>query len=147
MFILRALIVGILLIFVAFVALSYWNGSAIWPNRHPASPSTAVGTTGIDTEKARARGAELGEKAATAANKAQETLKEAAITTKIKAKMTLDDSVKARSIDVSTTGGVVTLGGTVESVAERNRAVALARETDGVTRVVDRLTVQPAARF
>src|SRR6266513_521949 len=147
MSILRALIVGILLIFVALVAMSYWNGSSIWPNRRPASPSTTVGTTGIDTEKARERGAELGEKAATPANKAQETLKEAAITTKIKAKMTLDDSVKARSIDVSTTGGVVTLGGTVESVAERNRAVALARETDGVTRVVDRLTVQSAARF
>jgi osmotically-inducible protein OsmY len=49
--------------------------------------------------------------------------------------------VRARSIDVSTTGTTVTLGGKVRSVTERDRAIALARETDGVTRVVDHLVV------
>ena len=51
-----------------------------------------------------------------------------------------------RTIDVSTTGTTVTLSGTVRSEAERNRAVALARETAGVTRVIDRLVVNAAER-
>src|SRR5437870_11405103 len=95
------------------------------------SPSSGGAPGRIDTEKARERGAELGEKAAEATAKIQDTVGEAAITTKIKAKMALDDSVKARSIDVSTNGSEVTLGGTVRSAAERQRAVTLARETAG----------------
>jgi osmotically-inducible protein OsmY len=66
----------------------------------------------------------------------------AALTTKIKAKMALDDSVRARAIDVSVRGSTVTLNGTVRSAGERERAVALTRETAGVTRVIDRLEVR-----
>jgi osmotically-inducible protein OsmY len=57
--------------------------------------------------------------------------------------MALDDLVKARTIDVDTTDSVVTLTGTVESNQERERAVRLARETAGVTRVVDKLQLKP----
>jgi osmotically-inducible protein OsmY len=57
--------------------------------------------------------------------------------------MMLDDSVRARSVDVSTTGSTVTLDGTVRSVAEHERIVALARETESVTHVVDRLVLLP----
>ena len=64
-----------------------------------------------------------------------------ALTAKIKSKMTLDDLVNARSINVSTTDRVVTLTGTVASARERERAVALAKETNGVTRVEDKLTL------
>ena len=56
--------------------------------------------------------------------------------------MVLDDSIKARAIDVTTSGSVVTLTGTIGSQAEHDRAVALARETAGVTNVVDRLVIQ-----
>jgi osmotically-inducible protein OsmY len=49
--------------------------------------------------------------------------------------------VRARTIDVSTTDHVVTVSGTVRSQGEHDRAVELARETNGVTRVVDHLTV------
>ena len=89
--------------------------------------------------RARERGAEIGEKAAIAATKVEETIDEAALTAKIKAKMALDDSVRARTINVTTHGTTVTLSGTVESNAERDRAMALARETDGVTKVIDDL--------
>jgi len=51
--------------------------------------------------------------------------------------------VKARTINVDTTGSVVTLTGTVESNQERERAMRLARETAGVTRVVDKLQLKP----
>jgi len=56
--------------------------------------------------------------------------------------MALDDLVKARTINVDTSGSVVTLSGTVESSQERERAVRIARETAGVTNVVDKLQVK-----
>jgi hyperosmotically inducible periplasmic protein len=137
----RGLLLIILLAIGAYFAYTYWGGST---NLHPATQT--VGTTGtIDAQKAREKGAELGEKAAAAANKVGETVGEAAITTKIKAKMALDDSVKSRTIDVTTNGSTVTLSGTVRTPAERTRALALARDTDGVTKVIDRLVVQPGA--
>jgi len=137
----RSLLIVALLALGAFVLLGYWSGPS-W--RRPSSSSTTpVGTSGavIDTEKARERGADLAEKAAVATEKLRETAHEAALTTKIKAKMALDDSVKARAIDVSTDGSTVTLSGTVGSVAEHDRAMALARETVGVSVVIDRLKV------
>ena len=67
------------------------------------------------------------------------------ITTAVKSKLAADDTVKAYQIDVDTSGGVVTLSGAVETAAAKDRAVELASETDGVTRVEDRLTVNPSA--
>src|SRR5688500_5572489 len=66
------------------------------------------------------------------------------ITTAVKTKLAADDTVKAYQIDVDTKGGVVTLNGTVETQAAKDRAIQLARETDGVSSVDDRLTVNPA---
>jgi len=56
--------------------------------------------------------------------------------------MALDDHVSALAIDIDTDDGVVTLSGTVKSTAEHDRAVQLARETEGVKRVVDRLHIR-----
>ena len=89
------------------------------------------------------RAAELGERAAAASAKAGEVVHDASITSKIVAKMALDDLVKARTIDVTTDGPIVTLTGRVHSNDEHDRALRLARETDGVTQVVDRLKVEP----
>ena len=66
----------------------------------------------------------------------------AALTSKIKAKMALDDVVKAFDIDVDTEGSVVTLTGDVGSADERRQAVRIATETAGVTKVVDHLKVR-----
>jgi hyperosmotically inducible protein len=92
-------------------------------------------------DKARERGAELGEKAAVAGEKIKDAAHDATITSKIKAKMALDDTVKARAIDVSTDGSTVTVSGTVRSRVEHDRALALARETAGVTTVIDHLSM------
>ena len=108
-----------------------------------AWPPGTVATTGkVDVNVARERGAEVGEKVAVAAEKMKETAAEAALTSKIKAKMVLDDYVKARAIDVTTNGSTVTVSGTVSSVSEHDRALRLARETAGVTQVIDHLTVE-----
>jgi osmotically-inducible protein OsmY len=137
----RVLMTLVLVGLIVFLVLGYWAGST-WGGRERQTAG-AVGTSGtLSTATARERGAELGEKAAKAAAEMKQTLTEAALTAKIKAKMALDDSVKARTIDVTTSGSTVTLTGRVDSAAERERAVSLARETDGITAVVDRLEIR-----
>jgi osmotically-inducible protein OsmY len=132
----RTLLIATLLIVAVFVIWAYPTGvPRFWESRPPA---VEVGTSGT-VDKARERGAELGEKAAVAGEKLKDAAHDAAITSKIKAKMALDDSVKARAIDVSTDGSTVTVSGTVRSRAEHDRALALARETAGVTTVIDHL--------
>src|SRR4030095_1477094 len=106
-------------------------------------PDSPVGASGpIDTGRARDVGAKIGEATAQAANQAKAAITPAAVTAKIKSKMALDDLVKARNIDVDTNGTVVTLTGVVGSEAERKRAVELAKETEGVTSVIDHLQVR-----
>jgi len=67
------------------------------------------------------------------------------ITTAVKSKLAADDTVKAYKIDVDTKDHVVTLTGTVDSSAAKDRAVTLARTTEGVNNVIDNLTVAPGA--
>lgn len=66
------------------------------------------------------------------------------LTAKVRAKYFLDDRVKAFGLDVTTENGVVTLTGTVDSEMARRQAVTLARSTDGVRGVRDRLAVAGA---
>jgi osmotically-inducible protein OsmY len=67
------------------------------------------------------------------------------ITSAVKSKMAADDTVKAYRIDVDTKDRVVTLSGAVDTPAARERAVEIARGTEGVQDVVDRLTITPGA--
>lgn len=140
---LRALF-KLLLIVVIVVGLGAFFLGYRWGDLD-APADRAIGTTGgqpsVDTSRAREAGAEIGEKVAVGANEAQRAVGNAGLTAKIKAKMALDDSIQAAAIDIDTDGSVVTLTGTVRSEAERSRALQLARETDGVTQVVDRLRV------
>ena len=70
---------------------------------------------------------------------------DAGITTKVKAKLGADSTVKASQINVDTKDKVVTLSGNVDSEAAKTQAVALARGTEGVADVVDNLTLTAAA--
>ena len=70
---------------------------------------------------------------------------DAGVTTNIKSKMAADDTVKAYQINVDTNNGVVTLRGDVDSALARERAVQIARTTEGVRDVVDNLTVTASA--
>src|SRR5918993_2016891 len=70
---------------------------------------------------------------------------DAGVTTNIKSKMAADDAVKAYQIDVDTSNGVVTLSGDVDSSLAKERAVQIARATDGVRDVVDNITVTDTA--
>ena len=48
----------------------------------------------------------------------------------------------AHSAIIDTHGSIVTLSGSVQSEAEHVKALQLARETAGVTQVVDRLVIR-----
>ena len=137
-------LIRLILVVVILVALGAFFLGYRWGDGD-AVADRPIGTTGseptVDTSRARETGADVGEKVATGADTAQRALADASLTSKIKAKMALDDTVKALAIDVDTDGSVVTLSGSVRTEAERTRALQLARETDGVTSVVDRLTV------
>jgi osmotically-inducible protein OsmY len=123
---------------IGVLAYNYWSGNGL-----TLRPS---GSTGVDAEAARDQAKAIVDKTAVTAGKAATKLEQAVdagtLTAKIKSKMALDDIVKARTINVDTTGSVVTLTGTVQSNQERERAVRLARETAGVTSVVDKLQVK-----
>jgi hypothetical protein len=67
------------------------------------------------------------------------------ITTAVKSKLAADERTSAMKIDVDTSEKIVTLNGTVQTEAEKAAAEQIAKSTDGVMSVVNRLTVAPAA--
>jgi hyperosmotically inducible periplasmic protein len=85
-----------------------------------------------------------GEKTKEGVQKATSETTDAYILTRVKSKFVDEDLLKGSDINVDADNQVVTLKGTVTSEAGRARAVALAKEAEGVKRVVDRLTIAPA---
>ena len=136
---------------LALGAYNYSTGRDLFDLPSPRTLQTTLSETVTDTVRdgvrhaARETSAEVKERAAagvhTVASRAEQAVTAAAVTSKIKAKMALDDLVKAADIDVDTDGSVVTLTGDVRSEDERRRALRIATETAGVSRVVDRLKV------
>jgi hyperosmotically inducible protein len=138
----RTVLLVVIVVGIAAFFFGYrWGGYRSDGTGAPERPAATTGTRTIDTTKAREAGAEVGEVVAKGANDAQRAAADATLTAKIKAKMALDDRVKAANIDIDTAGSTVTLSGAVSSEDERARAVQLARETNGVTSVVDHLRV------
>jgi osmotically-inducible protein OsmY len=123
--------------------------------------SATKGTTGTMKSKAR-EGAEqtkegvekLGEATKEGAGKVADKTKEGLsktgekitdgwITTRVHSKFVGEDLLKDSDINVDTNDHVVTLRGTVMSAAARARAVAQAKEVEGVHTVIDQLTIGP----
>jgi osmotically-inducible protein OsmY len=76
--------------------------------------------------------------------KVKENVKESVITTKIKAEYAKDKQVSFRHIHVDTDDkNVVTLSGNAKSKAEMNKAIAIAKKTEGVAKVINHMKVQP----
>jgi len=127
--------------FAGVAAYAYWSDNGV-----------ALREKAVDLAKAAAR-REAGNIASKAADTATDTagklgdklsnsVTDGTLTAKIKSKMALDDHVKARGINVDTADSVATLTGIVASADERRRALQLARDTEGITRVVDKLEVR-----
>jgi hyperosmotically inducible protein len=120
----------------------------------PSAPKNLKGTVGTAGEKTKEGAVKVGEKTKEGAEKVGEKTKEglsktgevitdAWITSRVHSKYIGEDLLKDSDINVDTNDHVVTLKGTVMSQAGRARAVAQAKEVEGVHRVVDQLTIGP----
>ena len=88
----RLMLVAMVLVAAAFFFIGYGRRAV-----RGGSGAHDVRAPQIDTTAAREAGAEIGEKAATVAARVSESMEEGGLTAKIKAKMVLDDLVKART--------------------------------------------------
>jgi osmotically-inducible protein OsmY len=104
--------------------------------------AVAAGCSRAETE---ARKDQASAEVRTTAVTARERVADAWLVTKIQSQYFVDNDVKARDIQVSARDGAVTLKGRVDSAAEHEQAVQIAKTTDGVIRVVDRLAGPAAA--
>lgn len=68
---------------------------------------------------------------------------DASITARVRTVLMNDPEVGATQITVTTSGGVVTMTGSVDSPADADRAVQLARSVEGVRDVQSSLQVAP----
>jgi osmotically-inducible protein OsmY len=84
----------------------------------------------------------LAERAESGLTKTGEAITDAWITAKVKWFYVGEDSLKDSDITIETNNHVVTLKGTVTAAAGKTRAIELAKETDGVSRVDDHLVVK-----
>src|SRR5262245_34878046 len=130
----------LLVVILGIVAAWYygyrWGGGG-------SSGGADVEASGSSLETgARRAGAEIAGQVAKGADIAEKALQEARLTTKIKSKMALDDTLSGSQIDVDTSGTVVTLRGSVTSGVQRQRVLQLAGETVGVTKVVDKIEIK-----
>ena len=75
-----------------------------------------------------------------------DALDDAWIHTKIVAKLIANSTTPERKINVDVVKNVVTLRGTVDTAEEKTAAEKTAKDTDGVSKVVNQLKVAPAAK-
>lgn len=81
--------------------------------------------------------------AAKDADEAGQVVDDSWITSRIKEQFFVDSLVKGRDISVTTKDHRVTLKGTVQSDAARDRAISIAVHTKGVSKLTDDLEVLP----
>ncbi|WP_225759617.1 molecular chaperone OsmY [Leclercia sp. Marseille-Q4284] len=94
------------------------------------------------TEKAQSTANTAGEKIDNSMNKVGNFMDDSSITAKVKAALVDADDIKSTDISVETEKNVVTLNGFVESQAQAEKAVAVAKKVEGVTSVSDKLHVR-----
>ncbi len=94
------------------------------------------------TDKAQNSAHSAGEKIDSSMNKVGNFMDDSAITAKVKAALVDDENIKSTDISVETEKAVVTLSGFVESQAQAEQAVKVAKGVEGVSSVSDKLHVR-----
>lgn len=94
------------------------------------------------TDKAQAGAESAGQKVDSSMNKVGDFVDDSAITAKVKAALVDHENIKSTDISVKTDQKVVTLSGFVESQAQAEEAVKVAKGVEGVTSVSDKLHVR-----
>jgi Predicted periplasmic or secreted lipoprotein len=83
----------------------------------------------------------MGLSACSSTRSAGNQVDDATITASVKAKLAADGDINPFNIDVDANEGVVTLQGRVEKSEARTKAEQLARDTEGVQRVINLIKV------
>ena len=113
----------------------------------PPLSSQAVEKTkeaAVKTKDAVVKGTKIAaEKTKDGLSKTGEVMTDGWITSRVHARLVDEDMLKDSDISVDTEKHVVTLKGTVMGRAGRARATNVALQTEGVRRVVNRLTIGP----
>ena len=98
--------------------------------------SLAMGTAGIPMAMAHdIKAGAAADTKTTAYAQSRKPVSDTWITTKVKADLLVTEEVKGLDINVSTTNGVVTLAGLLDSQAQHHKAIAVAKAIKGVKRV------------
>ena len=97
---------------------------------------------GKTVEKTKEVAGEIADKSKEIVSATGEVITDGWITTKVSAKLADEKLLKDSDINVDTKDRIVTLKGAVGSDAAKNRAAAIASGTEGVVRVIDRLSLK-----
>lgn len=105
---------------------------------------SALAETTMDKTQSAADSA--GQKVDSSMNKVGNFMDDSSITAKVKAALVDHDSIKSTDISVKTDDKVVTLSGFVESQAQAEQAVTVAKGVEGVSSVSDKLHVRDSSK-
>lgn len=113
----------------------------------PQSAGETVKKDATKTKNAVVKGAKVvGSKTKDGVSKTGEVMTDGWITSRVNTRFVNEDTLKDSDINVDTSDHIVTLKGTVLTSAGRARAGVVARQTEGVRRVVNNLTVGAKAK-
>ncbi|MBY6259596.1 molecular chaperone OsmY [Phytobacter diazotrophicus] len=104
--------------------------------------SGSVMAENTTTDKAQNAADNAGQKIDSSMNKVGNFMDDSAITAKVKAALVDHEDIKSTDISVKTEKKVVTLSGFVESQAQAEQAVTVAKGVEGVASVSDKLHVR-----
>src|SRR5437763_13976611 len=101
----------------------------------------------VQAKDAVVKGAKVvGNKTKDGVSKTGEVMTDGWITSRVSARFVNEDTLKGSDINVDTNDHIVTLKGTVVTSAGRARAGVVARQTEGVRRVVNNLTISSKSK-
>ena len=110
----------------------------------PLSAQETVKEGAVKTKDAVVKGATVvADKTKEGLSKTGEVMTDGWITTRVHERFVTESLLKDSDISVDTVKHVVTLKGTVMTVAGRRKATTIAKGTEGVHSVVNRLTIGP----
>ena len=113
----------------------------------PQSAGETIKKGATTTKDGVVKGAKVvGNKTKDGVSKTGEVMTDAWITSRVSARFVNEDTLKDSNINVDTNDHIVTLKGTVLTSAGRARAGVVARQTEGVRRVVNNLTIGSKSR-
>ncbi|ROS07985.1 hyperosmotically inducible protein [Raoultella sp. BIGb0399] len=93
------------------------------------------------TDSAKSVANSAGQAVDSSLNKVGDFMDDSTITARVKAALIDDKSISSAGISVKTENKVVTLSGSVDSTAQKEQALSVAKNVKGVTTVTDKLSV------